>query len=157
MKNNIKHNSRLWIIIWFVILGIFYYIIRQYVYPKNIIPQVCNWENCFSVEIARTPDERQKGLMYRTSIAQDKGMIFVFSKSDLYNFRMKNTFIPLDMIRIDESFRVVRILTAQPCISDPCRSYKPEIGAKYVLEVNAGMSTKYKIVEWTIMKFKNIK
>ena len=70
---------------------------------------------------------------------------------------MKNTLIPLDMIRLDEIHKVVRILTAQPCIADPCEAYKPEIGAKYVLEINAGIAAKYNIVEWSVMEFRNIK
>jgi uncharacterized membrane protein (UPF0127 family) len=77
--------------------------------------------------LARTEAEQQLGLMNRVSMAEQSGMLFIFPKADLYNFRMKNTLIPLDMIRIDEQFKVVKILTAQPCTADPCRTYNPEI------------------------------
>jgi uncharacterized membrane protein (UPF0127 family) len=60
-------------------------------------------------------------------MAEKSGMLFIFPKADLYNFRMKNTLIPLDMIRINDQFKVVKILTAQPCTADPCRTYNPEI------------------------------
>jgi uncharacterized membrane protein (UPF0127 family) len=74
-------------------------------------------------------------------------MLFVFETSDIYNFWMKNTLIPLDILRIDKRLRVVRILTAQPCKENPCTIYTPEIPAKYVLEINAGLANKYSIVE----------
>ena len=47
-------------------------------------------------------------------------------------------------------------MTAQPCTADPCMIYAPEISATYVLEINAGIATKYGIQEGMIMKFKNI-
>ena len=65
--------------------------------------------------------------MNRISMAEKNGMLFIFSNSDLYDFRMKNTLIPLDMIRITDKLNVVKVITAQPCIADPCRIYTPEI------------------------------
>ena len=64
--------------------------------------------------------------MNRTIMAENQGMLFIFPKADLYNFRMKNTLIPLDMLRIDDTLNVVKIMTAQPCIADPCEVYRPE-------------------------------
>ena len=60
---------------------------------------------------------------------------------------MKDTLIPLDMIWIDKQFKVVRIMTAQPCIADSCPIYQPGIAAKYVLEINAEMAEKHGIQE----------
>lgn len=94
--------------------------------------------------------------MYRENMSERHGMLFMFPKSDFHNFWMKNTLIPLDMIWIDEKFKIVRILTAQPCIADPCIVYKPETFAKYVLELNAGITAKYGITEGTIFTMKNI-
>ncbi|HBB03890.1 TPA: hypothetical protein DCZ39_03240 [Patescibacteria group bacterium] len=81
--------------------------------------------------------------MNRTSMPEDSGMIFVFPKPGIYNFWMKDTLIPLDMIWIDEQFKVVRILTAEACKANPCTIYKPEREAKYVLEINASLAAKY--------------
>lgn len=83
-------------------------------------------------------------------------MLFIFPKSDIYDFRMKNTLIPLDMLRIDDQFNVAKILTAQPCTADPCPIYHPEAAAIYVLEINAGMAAKHGIQEGTKMRFINI-
>lgn len=146
----------IWIMIWFLSLGICYFIISNYIHEKKSVPQICSWENCFTVELARTTDEHQLGLMNRTNMAEKAGMLFIFPKTDLYSFRMKNTLIPLDMLRIDDTLHVVKIMTAQPCISDPCTIYNPEIWATYVLEINAGITAKYGIVEWTKMKFINM-
>jgi hypothetical protein len=59
----------------------------------------------FSVEVARTPEEQAKGLMFRTSLPADGGMLFPFEKPRFASFWMKNTMIPLDMffIRADGS------------------------------------------------------
>ncbi len=88
---------------------------------------------------------------------EKEGMVFVFPQSDVYNFRMKNTRIPLDIVRIDDHYTVVRVITAQPCTKDPCPVYKPQKIWQYVLEINAGIASKYGVQEWTVMNFQNIK
>jgi len=75
--------------------------------------------------------------MYRESLPEKKGMLFVFPTSDIHDFWMKNTIIPLDMIWIDNQFKVVHIANAQPCTEDPCKIYAPRTLAKYVLEINS--------------------
>jgi uncharacterized membrane protein (UPF0127 family) len=75
--------------------------------------------------------------MYRTQLGDDEGMRFVFDRSGTYSFWMKNTLIPLDMLRVDEQMRVIEIVTAQPCTADPCPSYGGTQLARYVLEINA--------------------
>ncbi|MFA6255997.1 MAG: DUF192 domain-containing protein [Candidatus Absconditabacterales bacterium] len=157
MKNNIKKKYWIGIGICFLILIVFYSIAANYLHDKNAVPQLCSEKKCFTVELARTSAETQQGLMYRESMAEDHGMLFIFSKSDFYDFRMKNTLIPLDMIWIDNQFKVVRILTVQPCKVDPCEVYRPEVFANYVVELNAGIAAKYGIVEGSLIKFQNIK
>ena len=99
------------------------------------------------MELARTPEEQHLGLMNRTSMSEMSGMIFIFPKPDTYDFWMKNTLIPLDMLWIDSTAKVVRVLTADPCTADPCPIYRPERLANYVLEINAGLAKKYHITE----------
>jgi uncharacterized membrane protein (UPF0127 family) len=74
--------------------------------------------------------------MFRPSLAKDRGMLFVFSEKDQHAFWMKNTLIPLDMIRLDEKYTIVDIQEAQPCKQDPCKIYTPQKGALYVIELN---------------------
>lgn len=94
-------------------------------------------------EIASTPASRAKGLMFRESMCENCGMLFVFEKSGIHPFWMKNTRIPLDMIFISENGTIVDIIeNATPCpdSAPACPNYMPRAPAKFVLEVNAGFS-----------------
>jgi len=99
-----------------------------------------------NVEIADTPAERTKGLMFRQFLEEDSGMLFIFENEDYYGFWMKNTLIPLDMIFISESLEIVDIKHAIPCTEDPCGNYVPTRPAKYVLEVNSEFTTGHNII-----------
>lgn len=95
-------------------------------------------KHSFEVEIADTPSEREKGLMFRTEMEDDHGMLFVFEDEKPRAFWMKNTLIPLDMIFIDEEGRIVHIHEkAVPEDLTPVPSRYP---AQYVLELNGGRS-----------------
>lgn len=107
---------------------------------QNSQNQVCFGSHCFFVEIAKTPAEREKGLMNRSELDKDKGMFFIFDKEGIYPFWMENTLIPLDMIWIDINNKVVFIGSdIQPCKSLICPSVVPTGVARYVLEVNTGI------------------
>lgn len=100
------------------------------------------------VEIADSPEERIRGLMYRDFLTENSGMLFIFDNSDILEFWMKNTLISLDIIYIDENMKIVKIIeNVQPCLEDPCESYSSSFPAKYVLEVNAGEADKLGIKE----------
>ena len=90
------------------------------------------------VELARTPEERRKGLMHREFLAKGEGMLFIFSEEKIQRFWMKNTLIPLDMIHLDRQGRVVGVVAeAQPHDLRPVGVQRP---AMYVLEVPGGWS-----------------
>lgn len=102
-------------------------------------------EKGFYVEIADNPAERAKGLMFRKELKEDSGMLFIFPNNEKHSFWMMNTFIPLDIIWIDENLEIVYIHeNAQPC-KDECNSIMPDRDAKYVLEIDSGLAEKYKI------------
>ncbi|MBP7898437.1 DUF192 domain-containing protein [Candidatus Gracilibacteria bacterium] len=100
----------------------------------------------FQVEIARTDAELEKGLMYRTSMPANHGMLFVFKDDAARTFWMKNTLIPLDMIFVDYQGNVVSILPNVPPCELPenqsrnCPTYPSQKPSRYVLELNAGVS-----------------
>ena len=99
--------------------------------------------HAFVLEIAATPAERARGLMNRESLAQDSGMLFVFSAESPLNFWMKNTLIPLDILYMDSDGVVVDIQTMipQPSVSDSeLREYPSAAPAQYALEINAGLA-----------------
>ncbi len=83
-------------------------------------------------EVARTPEEREQGLMYRESLMKGRGMLFVFPDSQIRSFWMKNTFIPLDIAYLDAELRIVDILAMEPQSLDPVPSGLP---AMFALEV----------------------
>lgn len=108
---------------------------------KNLSEKICFANGCIHIEIAQTQEERTKGLQARKYLGKDSGMLFIFSQSKKYNFWMKNTFIPLDIIWIDHNKRIATIMSdVLPCETERCPVYAPEKEALYVLEVNAGVA-----------------
>lgn len=100
----------------------------------------------FEVELAVTPAEREVGLMYRTELAPNRGMLFVYPDPQRVSFWMKQTLIPLDILFFDGEGRLVQsYANVQPCRRDPCRNYSNEIPAQYVLEVAAGTAERLSI------------
>ncbi|WP_431137588.1 DUF192 domain-containing protein [Psychroserpens mesophilus] len=90
------------------------------------------------IEIADDDYSTQTGLMYRKSMKNHQGMLFIFPDSDYRSFYMKNTEIPLDIIYISEDKQIVSIQkNAKPMDETSLPSEAP---AKYVLEINAGLS-----------------
>lgn len=95
------------------------------------------------IEIADTPYEWETGLMYRESLGEDQGMLFVYPQEGPRSFYMKNTYIPLDLIFYNKDSVVVSYYeNAVPMDLTPIPSNAP---AQYILEVNAG-----KVDEWNI-------
>lgn len=97
-----------------------------------------------TLEIAQSDAERARGLMFRTSLPENGGMIFIFEDPGQHAFWMKNTLISLDLLWLDRSGRVVWIAEhVPPCKADPCPNYPPGAEASYVVEVNAGFVKKH--------------
>lgn len=108
--------------------------------------KVCFQKQCFDVDIARTGEEVMRGLQFRRQLKDDEGMLFLFSQSSVYHFWMKDTFIPLDIIWLDDSRRVLYVAShALPCLKSPCTTYGPDKASRYVLEINAGLCEKWNI------------
>jgi uncharacterized membrane protein (UPF0127 family) len=95
------------------------------------------------VELSQDEEERQLGLMYRDKMAENQGMLFIFDDETTRSFWMKNTVLPLDMIFVNANNEIVTIhKSTTPYSEESYGSTKP---AKYVVEVNAGFTDKYKI------------
>jgi uncharacterized protein len=89
------------------------------------------------VEIADDASERARGLMHRTALAENRGMLFVFPDEEVLSFWMKNTLIPLSVAFIDSEGRIVDIQDMKPLDDEP-PSYVSSEPARYALEVNQG-------------------
>ncbi|MFX1706453.1 DUF192 domain-containing protein [Chitinophaga sp. CC14] len=95
------------------------------------------------IQLAQTDEQRADGLMYRKSMTDDQGMLFIFPDMEERAFWMKNTYISLDIIYIDDKLEIVSIQKyATPLSEESLPSFKK---AKYVLEVNGGFCDKYHI------------
>ena len=100
-------------------------------------------KHAFKVEVARTPAEQAKGLMFRTAMAPDEGMLFPRDPPDVASFWMRNTVIPLDIIYIGTDRRILNIANAVPYDETPL----PSAGvASAVLELNGGRASELGIV-----------
>jgi uncharacterized protein len=107
----------------------------------------------FNVEVMTTHDQRNRGLMFRDSLPEDQGMLFVHAKEAPQAYWMKNTKIPLDILYFDENKKLVSAQeNVPPCSAgDKCPPYASESDAKYVLELNAGSMAKYRIQKGDIL------
>jgi len=107
-----------------------------------------------TVEVADERQERAVGLMYRTSMPEDRGMIFIFDDLGTKIFWMKNVKINLDMIYLDSDLIVNEVKSnLEPCQTINCRTYTSEFPAQYVIEVNGGFAERNNIVPGTKVTF----
>ena len=96
-------------------------------------------------ELAITPDQRSTGLMSRTSLAPDRGMLFTFSEPGYWIFWMKNTKMALDILWLNEKGGIVSIEHRAPICTrkdNLCPRYRPTAPAIAVLELGAGQAKK---------------
>ncbi|RLE03514.1 MAG: hypothetical protein DRJ11_04065 [Candidatus Aminicenantes bacterium] len=108
-------------------------------YQNKFIPVFLPDGQKIVAELAVTPWERQRGLMFREELAANEGMLFIFEEDGLYSFWMKNMKFPLDILWLDKNKKIVHIEeNVPPCQAEPCPSYTPSLPARYVLELKAG-------------------
>ena len=112
---------------------------QQILFSKDTTLKIINSnqeEFEFDVELANDEYKRERGLMYRYKLEANQGMLFIFDFTEIRSFWMKNTYISLDMIFIDESFCIVDIhQNAFPLSEESIVSKEP---AKYVFEIRGG-------------------
>ena len=94
----------------------------------------------FAVEVADDAAKRERGLMFRDSLAADSGMIFIHDQEEPLAYWMKNTRIPLDILYFDHTRKLVSAQQrVPPCsLGDQCPPFASTGPALYVLELNAG-------------------
>jgi hypothetical protein len=116
--------------------------------------RVCIKGRCFQVELAKTPEERARGLMFRKHLDKDRGMLFIYEEEDIHPFWMKNTLIPLDILWINSRREVVFMSKkTRPCTMDPCPDILPGKKAKFVLELQGGISDTIGLIEGDKVSF----
>ena len=96
--------------------------------------------------LVKTEADRMRGLMFRKTLNEDQGMLFVFVSEGLYSFWMKNMNFAIDILWLDRDKRIIHLeREVPPCEKEPCPSYAPRVPAKYVLELKAGSIEKRKL------------
>jgi uncharacterized membrane protein (UPF0127 family) len=109
------------------------------------------------LEVARTPQQQAMGLMYRTSLAPDRGMLFSFDPPQPVSFWMKNTIIPLDMVFLRDGEVKAIAVNVPPCTTTPCPTYGPqsEVLIDQVIELRGGRAAELglKVGDRVIVKF----
>ena len=102
----------------------------------RVVVRAATGDLAFDVELATTPEQRARGLMFRERLGPGAGMLFVFEESREASFWMKNTLIALDILFIDAAGTIVRIAErATPRSTTPIPSGAPVVG---VLEIAGG-------------------
>jgi uncharacterized membrane protein (UPF0127 family) len=127
--------------------GVFVYQVMNKPQPVKAIDTMSETKSFLGlteVELALTPQQQQRGLMYRKSLCKTCGMLFEFDTERELNFWMRNTYIPLDIIFLAENGKITSIsANAAPLQESP--TFNSKSPAKYALEVNAGKAEQYKI------------
>ncbi len=107
------------------------------------------------IEIAESDYETQTGLMYRKGMDDEQGMFFLFDNESMKSFYMKNTEFPLDIIFVNRNFEIVNI--HQNTVPFSKTSLSSGAPAKYVLEVNAGLTDRWKLEPGDKIIFERLK
>ena len=136
-----------------IVLVALFYLIYSFAIAKNAVKKISITNPGGSLisidaEIADNPFKMMKGLMGRSSLDENAGMLFVFQSEDIQTFWMFNTTIPLDALFIKENGTVAEIIQMEPCGLNvtKCKTYAPNETARYVLEVNKGFSKRHNII-----------
>lgn len=104
------------------------------------------------VEVASNPPERTQGLMFRSQMDENKGMLFIFDAMDMQSFWMKNTIISLDILFIDDKGVINTIHRNTTPYSEASLPSKGK--SQFVVEVNGGFCSRHNINEGDLIEYK---
>ncbi len=123
---------------------------------KYPFARINNYE--FKLQVTKTPKDYEIGLSKYENLSEDIGMLFSFKKPDYYSFWMKQMKFPIDIIYIKDGEIVTIYKNVKPPKSknESLTIYKPRKPANMVLEINAGLSDKYKFKEGDKVSLNNI-
>jgi len=119
-----------------------------------VVPLTLPSGKVLQVEVMVEDADRAMGLMFRSSLSPDRGMLFVFEGPEFHGIWMKNCRFPIDILWLDEDRTVVHLQeNAPPCKADPCPAYQPLRRASYVVELNAGQARREGAVVGSTVRF----
>lgn len=100
----------------------------------------------FAAKVAKTPEEREKGLSGTSNLRQDQAMLLVYEDDGKWPIWMKDMNYPIDIVWLDKDKKIVYIVKNAPPESYPYESFTPKQEARYVLELPAGIAGKKSII-----------
>ena|SRR5688500_14266138 len=108
----------------------------------------------YTVEIADDDAERARGLMFRDTLPEGRGMLFIHERMQPQAYWMKNTRIALDILYFDDGLKLVsQQRDVPPCSAgNSCPSYPSDAPARYVLELNSGEAAKLNVVDGAVLR-----
>ncbi len=107
-----------------------------------------------SVEIADSMSKRSLGLMFRKNLPENQGMLFIYNKKGSYRIWMKNCFIHLDIIWLNQEKKIIEMKeNAPPCQKDPCPIYGSHDDVFYILETSSGTIKRQGLSLGSIIRF----
>jgi hypothetical protein len=119
-----------------------------------LIPLTLPSGKVLQVEVMVKDEDRAMGLMFRPSLPEDRGMLFLFEESDFHGIWMKNCKFPIDILWLDADRKIVHVQeAAPPCTKEPCAVYTPLRKAVYVVELNSGQARRDKAVVGETVSF----
>jgi uncharacterized membrane protein (UPF0127 family) len=108
--------------------------------------------NFSKLEVARTESEKEIGLMNRTELCNTCGMLFLWDEPSVLSFWMKNTFVSIDIIYLDDN-NIIRTLIKNPKLNNTELSYSSEVEVRRVLEIPTNRSTELGLKVGTKLEF----
>jgi uncharacterized membrane protein (UPF0127 family) len=152
MKSDTKRHLRNFLIIAITVfitgLGIILVTKDEEIKSSQLLPISAETEinnQKIELEVAATKKEQDTGLMYRTSLPNNRGMLFKFKSPQKVSCWMKNCQISLDMIFLRDGVVEVIELSAPPCTADPCPSYGPDTAVDQVIELRGGRAAELNV------------
>jgi len=119
-----------------------------------VIPLTLPSGKVLQVEVMVEDQDRALGLMFRPSLAPDRGMLFLFEDLDFHGIWMKNCKFPIDILWLDADKKVVHVQEgAPPCTAEPCPVYSPLRRARYVVEIGSGQARREKAAVGAAISF----
>ena len=140
-------NNSQWIFLSiFFILLIFILVLQLKSEKRKITIETGSNKSELTAELADNIPKQMRGLMFRSSLPETEGMLFVFADEQKRGFWMMNTSIPLEALHVNSKGIIVDIVSMEPCKSISCPTYTGKEPAEYVLEVNSGFVKKNGII-----------
>jgi uncharacterized protein len=121
-------------------------------YSQSVLPKIPLYikQKEIHAEVAKSPEEQTRGLMGRTFLGKDDGMLFFYEKEVYHGFWMKNTLIPLSIAFIDRGGRITAILDMEPLTLD---THMPPGPFLYALEMSKGWFSAHGIKVGDVVRF----